>query len=248
MPRATLPVAVMTAVLAASATAQTADEVIAKSFEARGGLDKLKAVQSIRMTGKMSVGADDLSMVVEMKRPNRIRVDTTGRGRRAVQAYDGKTAWGIAPTGAGRAEVLPGEMARAIAEQADIDGPLVDYQAKGHRVELVGKEKVQGRSAFELKVTRKNGGVEHYFIDAGSYLPVRVEGRRTVRGADIQGEGTMGDYEEAAGFLWPHRLENGAKGMPDKQVLTIERIEVNPPIDDARFQLPVTNPSATPKD
>jgi hypothetical protein len=248
MARATLPVAVMpavlAAVLAAPAAAQTADEVIAKSFEARGGLDRLKAVQSIRMTGTMSVGADDLAMVVEMKRPSRIRVDTTGRGRRAVQAYDGKTAWGIAPTGAGRPEVLPGDMARSIAEQADIDGPLVDYRAKGHRVELVGKERVEGRSAFDLKVTRKNGSVEHYFIDAQSYLPVRVEGRRTVRGVAIEGEGTMGDYREAGGFLWPHRLENGAKGMPDKQVLTIEKVEVDPPIDDARFQMPEAKPAA----
>ena len=247
MSRKTLPAVAVAAVLAAPAAGQTVDEVIAKSFEARGGLDKLKAIQSIRMTGRMSVGADDLSMVVEMKRPDKIRVDTTGRGRTAVQAYDGKTAWGIAPMGTGRAEALPTELARAIAEQADIDGPLVDYQAKGHQVALIGKERVEGRNAFKLKVTRKNGNVEYYFLDASSYLPIRVEGRRTVRGAEIEGEGTIGDYRKAGGFLWPHRLENGAKGMPDKQVLTIEKIEVNPPIDDARFRMPGPKPADAPK-
>jgi outer membrane lipoprotein-sorting protein len=246
--RRTLNAVLAVAALAAPASAQTVDEVVAKSFAARGGLAKLRAVQTIRMTGRMSVGADDLAMVVEMKRPNKIRVDTSGRGRNAVQAYDGRTAWGIAPMGTGRPEVLPGEMAKAIAEQADIDGPLVDYEAKGYRVELVGKERVDGRSAFQLKVTRKNGNVEYYFLDARSYLPLRVEGRRTVRNSEIEGEGTMGDYKEVGGFLWPHRLENGAKGMPDKQVLTIEKIEINPPIDDARFEVPTSKPAGTARD
>jgi outer membrane lipoprotein-sorting protein len=248
MLRRTLPGIVVTAVLAAPAAAQTADQVIAKSFEARGGLGKLKAVHSIRMTGRMSVGAEDLSIVVEMKRPDKIRVDTSGRGRSAVQAYDGKTAWGILPTGSGRAELLPSELAREIAEQADIDGPLVDYQAKGNRVELVGKEgKVDGRRAFKLKVTRKDGAVAYYFLDTRSYLPIRVEARRTFRGAEIEAEGTMGDYREAGGFLWPHRLENGAKGMPDKQVITIDKIEINPPIDDSRFEMPGAKPGAAPR-
>jgi outer membrane lipoprotein-sorting protein len=249
MSRKTLPCAIAAVVLAAPAAAQTADQVIAKSFQARGGLDKLKAVHSIRMTGRMSVGPEDLAMVVEMKRPDKIRVDTSGRGRAAVQAYDGRTAWGILPTGTGRAEVLPSELAKAIAEQADIDGPLVDHAAKGSRVELVGKEgKVDGRSAFKLKVTRKDGDVAYYFVDARTYLPIRVEATRTVRGRPIEAEGTMGDYREAGGFLWPHRLENGASGMPDKQVITIEKIEVNPPIDDARFKMPGTKPADAPTD
>jgi len=249
MSRKTLPGVLAAAVLAAPAAAQTADQVIARSFEARGGLDKLKAVHTIRMTGRMSVGPEDLAMVVEMKRPDKIRVDTSGRGRAAVQAYDGTTAWGILPTGTGRAEVLPSELAKAIAEQADIDGPLVDYAAKGSRVELVGAEgKVDGRRAFKLKVTRKDGSVAYYFLDARSYLPIRVEATRTVRGRPIEAEGTMGDYREAGGFLWPHRLENGASGMPDKQVITIEKIEVNPPIDDARFRMPGTKPTDAPTD
>ena len=247
--RKTLPAVITAIALAAPAAAQTAEQLIAKSFEARGGLEKLKAVQSIRMTGGMSVGPEDLSMIVEMRRPDKIRVDTSGRGKAAVQAYDGKTAWGILPTGTGQAQVLPSELAKAIAEQADIDGPLVDYAAKGNRVELVGKEsRVDGRSAFKLKVTRKDGTVAYYFLDARSYLPIRVEATRTVRGRPIEAEGTMGDYREAGGFLWPHRLENGAGGMPDKQVITIDRIEINPPIEDVRFTMPEAKPADAPRD
>lgn len=238
---------VLAAVLAAPAAAQTADEVIAKSFEARGGLDKLKAVQSIRMTGKMSMGPMELPIVIESKRPASLRLDVTVQGTPAVQAYDGTTAWGISPMGTGQAEALPADQSREMADQADLDGPLVDSKAKGHQVELVGREKVEGSEAFKLKVTKKSGDVEYYFLDAESYLPVRVEGKRTVRGTEIEGEGTIGDYKEAGGFLWPHSIQNGAKGRPEKQTITIEKIEINPAIDDARFKMPAAKPAEAPK-
>ena len=243
MLRKALPGLVLAAVLAAPAAAQTVDEVIAKSFEARGGLDRLKAIQSIRMTGKMTMGPMEMPMVIEWKRPASIRFDVTVQGALAVQAYDGTTGWAISPMGTGLAERVPLEAAKQMADQADLDGPLVDYMAKGHQVELLGKEKVEGKDAFRLKVTRKGGGVEYYFIDAESWLPIRVEGKQTVRGTEIEGEGTIGDYKEVAGFLWPHTLQNGAKGRPEKQTITIEKIEVNPAIDDARFKMPVAKPA-----
>jgi len=248
MLRKALPGLVLAAVLAAPAAAQTVDEVIAKSFEARGGLDKLKAIQSIRMTGKMTMGPMEMPMVIEWKRPANFRADVTAQGVLAVQAYDGTTAWGISPMGTGQAERVPPEVAKQMADRADlVDGPLVDYEAKGHQVELLGKEKVEGKDAFKLKVTRKDGSVEYYFLDAESYLPVRVEGKQTVRGTEIEGEGTIGDYKEVAGFLWPHSIQNGAKGRPEKQTITIEKIEINPTIDDSRFRMPAAKPAEPPK-
>ena len=242
MLRKALPGLLLAALVAAPAATQTVDEVIARSFEARGGLDKLKAIRAIRMTGRMSMGPMELPMVIEMKRPASFRADITVQGTPAVQAYDGTTAWGISPMGTGQAEALPVEATREMADQADLDGPLADYQAKGHQVELLGKEKIEGRDAYKLKVTRKSGQTEHYFLDAESYLPVRVEGKRTVRGTEIEGEGTMGDYKEAGGFLWPHSIQNSAKGRPEKQIITVEKIEVNPVIDDARFKMPAATP------
>jgi outer membrane lipoprotein-sorting protein len=247
MLRKALPGLVLATVLAAPAAAQTVDEVIAKSFEARGGLDKLKAVQSVRMTGTISGGPMDVPMVIEMKRPASVRMEVTVQGALAVQAYDGTTAWGISPMGTGQPETLPAEAARALAAQADIDGPFVDSEAKGHRVELLGREKAGGRDAFKLKVTRKDGGVEYYFFDALSYLPVRVEGKQVVQGTEIEGEGTIGDYKEVGGFLWPHSMQNGVKGRPEKQTITIDRIEINPPIDDARFRRPAAKPASPPE-
>ncbi len=247
MLRKALPGLLLAAVLAAPTAAQTVDEVIAKSLEARGGLDKLKAIQAIRMTGKMSMGPMELPMVIEMKRPASFRADITVQGTLAVQAYDGTTAWGISPMGTGQAEALPAEAAREMADQADMDGPLVDYKAKGHQVELLGKEKVEGSDAYKLKVTKKDGDVEYYFLDAESYLPVRVEAKRTVRGTEIEGESTIGDYKEAGGFLWPYSIQNAAKGRPEKHNLTVEKIEVNPALDDARFRMPAAKPTEAPK-
>ena len=246
MPRKALA-GLLLAVLAAPAAAQTVDEVIAKSLEARGGLDKLKAIQSIRMAARMSMGPMELPMVIEMKRPGSFRADITVQGKVAVQAYDGATAWGISPMGTGQPEPLPAEAAREMAEQADMDGPLLDYKAKGHLVELVGKEKVEGRDAYKIKITKKGGDVEYHFLDAGSYLPVRVEARRTIRGTEIEGESALGDYKDAGGFLWPYSIQNGAKGRPEKQRLVVEKIEINPVIDDARFKMPSTPPAMPPR-
>ncbi|HEX9187257.1 MAG TPA: hypothetical protein VGB87_09305 [Vicinamibacteria bacterium] len=231
----------------APAPAQTVDELIAKSYEARGGLDRLKAIQSIRMSARMTMGPMDLPMVVEMKRPNRFRADVTVQGAAAVQAFDGTTAWGISPMGTGQAEAMPAEAAKEMANQADIDGALADYKAKGHQVELVGREKVEGSDAWKLKLTRKDGEVEYHFLDCESHLPIRVEAKRTIRGTQIEGESTIGDYKEVGGLLWPHSIQNGAKGRPERQTVTVDKIEVNPAIDDARFTMPGAKPAETPK-
>jgi hypothetical protein len=248
MLRRVLPGLLAGAVLAVPAAAQTVDEVIGRSFEARGGLERLRAIQAIRVTGRMSMGANQASMVVERKRPVRIRVEITVRGQRAVQAWDGVTAWGISPMGSGQPEVLPAEAASAMAADADVDGPLVDYQAKGHRVQLLGKEMLEGGDAYKIEVRKKDGAVEVHFLDARSYLTARIEGKRTIRGTLIEGEILLGDYREAGGILWPFSIRSGARGNPEKQTLTVEKIEVDPVLDDARFRMPSTTPARTPRD
>jgi hypothetical protein len=233
---------------AAPALAQSVDDVIAMVTEARGGLAKLRAVQSVRMKGKMTMGPGvEAPITIEMKRPKNARMEFTIQGATGVQAYDGRQAWGISPMGSRQPEPLPPEMARGLDNQADIEGPLVDYKAKGHQVELVGKEKLAGGDAWKLKLTLKGGDVQYIYIDARSHLEVRNETSRTVRGAVVEIENTIGDYKEVAGVLWPHRVESGAKGRPEKQTFAFESIEVNPAIDDARFKMPAGKPAETPR-
>jgi outer membrane lipoprotein-sorting protein len=222
------------------AAAQTADEIIAKNIAAKGGLEKLKAVNTIRMTGKMTVGPGiEAPIVLEIKRPKSTRMDITIQGMVGSQAYDGASGWSLMPFGGSKVpQQMTAEEATLAEEQADLDGPLIDYKAKGNTVELLGKEKVEGAEAYKLKVTLKNGVVRTMYIDAEHFLEIKEESKRTIRGSEMEMETIVGDYKEVDGLMLPHSVDAGAKGSPQRQKLVIEKIEINVPIDDARFKMP----------
>jgi hypothetical protein len=222
--------------LAVPAGGQSADALVAKYLEARGGREKLAAIRSLRMTGKLEMGDVEGSLVIEIKRPASVRSELTVDGQVAVQAYDGKNAWGIPP--GGTPQRLPAAMAEDVAARADIDGPLVDSAAKGYQVELVGDRELDDGPAWDLKLTRKDGAVDHYFLDAKSYLLVRTESHRKVQGHELVAETTFEDYGKVGGVLWPHTIESGVQGQDQRQTLDIERIEIDLPLEDARFQMP----------
>jgi outer membrane lipoprotein-sorting protein len=226
--------------IALPVSAQTVDEIIAKNLQAKGGLQKLKAVQTARMAGTMTVGPGmEAPFVIEFKRPNQMRLDFTLQGMTGTQAYDGKTGWMLMPfSGRKDPEPMPTEALKQAEEQADFDGPLVDYQAKGHKVELVGKEKVEGSDAYKLKVTLKNGDIRYIYLDADQYLEIKVDGKTPIRGTEIENSTSIGDYKEVGGLMLPHAMESTQAGSPQSQKMTIEKIELNVPIDDARFKMP----------
>lgn len=226
--------------LAVPAAAQTAEEIIAKHIEALGGLEKIKAVKSIRMTGKMTLGPSiEAPVVLELKRPNSLRMDITVQGMVGSQAFDGTTGWTLMPFQGSKApQQMAADELKMTQEQADMDGPLVDHAAKGNTVELMGKEKIEGSDAHKLKVTLKTGVVRTVYIDAEHFLQIRDESRRTIRGTEIDTETILGDYKEVEGLMFPHAIDSGQKGSPQRQKLMVEKIELNVPIDDARFKMP----------
>ena len=228
------------ATLAVPAAAQTVDDVVAKHLEARGGLDKIKAVKSMKLTGKMTIGPGiEAPVTLEMKKPGSVRMDITFQGNTGIQAYDGKSGWSISPMSASKAaEPMSAEDLKDMEEQSDLDGSLVDSKAKGHTVELMGKEKVEGSDAFKLKVTLKNGDVRYVYIDADSYLELKTDAKRMIRGTEVETESVSSDYKEVGGLILPHTIIQGAKGQPQKQTITIEKVELDVPIDDARFKMP----------
>jgi len=227
-------------VVSTAAFAQTADEIIAKSQEAQGGLAKLKAVQSVRMTGKMTVGPGiEAPVVLEMKRPKSLRLDLSIQGMTITQAYDGKSGWMINPlSGRTDPELLPEETIKLVDEQADMDGPLMDYKAKGSTVEYLGKDKADGADCFKLKLTLKSGDIRTFYIDADSYLLVKLESKTTVRGTEQVGDTIVGDYKDVGGVMMAHSMDSGQAGQPARQKMTIDKIDVNVAIDDARFKMP----------
>lgn len=236
--------------LALPTQAQTVDDLIAKNVQARGGLDKLRSVQSVHMTGKMTMGGGiEAPATLELKRPKQMRLEFTVQGLTAVQAYDGSSGWMIMPfTGKKDPEPMAADDVKEAEEQSDIDGPLVDYKTKGHKVELVSKEKVEGTDAYKLKVTLKNGDIENIYLDGDSYLEIKEEGKRMTRGSEVETESSFGDYKEVDGIMFPFSIEAGAKGSPERQKITIDKIGLNLPIEDSRFKMPAAAPAPeTPK-
>lgn len=227
-------------------SAQTVDEIIAKNVQARGGADKLKSIQTVKSTATMAMGPGmEAPGVLIQKRPMLARLEFTVQGLTAVQAYDGKNAWEIMPfMGKKDPELMSADEAKETEEMADIDGPLMDYKSKGHQVELLGKEKIEGTDAYKLKATLKNGDVQTIYIDSDSFLEIKEETTRTVRGSEQVIESAIGDYKEVNGVMFPFAIESGVKGSPDKQKLTITKVELNLPADDSIFKMPAAAPKA----
>lgn len=230
---------------AASLQAQSVDDIIAKDVQARGGMDKLKSVQSLKMTGKMTVGPGmEAPIVLRAKRPENLRMDFTFQGMTASQAFDGKSGWQIMPFGGKKdPEALPPDELKDMEEQADFDGPLVDYAKKGNKVELVGKEKIEGTDAYNIKVTLKNGDVRNIYIDADSYLPVKEKAKRTIRGAEQEVETSLGDYKDVRGLMFPMSMESSIKGTPQTQKITVETVDLNVPVEESIFKMPASSGS-----
>ena len=232
------------AALAASAPAQTADEIVEKFIKTVGGIEKIQAVKSLRRTGRYTGGGGfEAALVEENRRPNLVRQEFFIQGMVGVTAYDGKTGWKIEPwNGKKDAEALSEEEMKSIVEDSDLDGPLVNYRAKGVKVEYVGTDEVEGTDAYKLKVTLANGDVRFYYMDTDYFVPIKIDTQRMVRGAEREYETILGDYKEVGGWYLPFSVEQGVKGSPNRSKVTYEKIEANVALDDARFARPAARP------
>ena len=238
--RSTLWAIALCALLAPVAMGQTVDEVIAKNIEAHGGMEKIKSVKTMRMTGKVMMGQGmEAPITLSYKRPRMTRLEFTFQGMTGIQAYDGKNGWMVMPfMGKKDPEAMPEDQSKVMEEQADMDGPLVDWKEKGNKVELLGKEQVEGADVFKIKVTKKDTTVTTFFIDAESFLEIKTEGKRKVRGTEFEGETLYGDYKEVDGMMFAHSMDAGPKGSPQRQKMVFEKVELNIPVADSLFALP----------
>jgi outer membrane lipoprotein-sorting protein len=226
-----------------AASAQTVDEVIAKNVQAHGGLDKVKSVRSVRTKAKFSQGSFRADFRQENKRPDKVREEFIIQGLAQVQAYDGKTGWQISPFGGRKdPELLSQDDLKSLVVDADIDGPLVEYKEKGHKAELVGHDSVEGTDCFKIKLSMKNGDVRYYYLDADSFLELKVEIQTTIRGALQESELYYGDYEPVNGIFYPFAVEQAQKGSASRAQISVEKIEQNVQLEDAHFSMPVSKP------
>src|SRR5258705_9712185 len=219
----------------------TLNEFVSKNIEARGGADAVHALQALRLTGKMLVqqGQIQLAYLQTKKRPDEVRTESSLQGMTQIEAYDGKEGWKVLPFfGRKDPERMSADDVKTLMEDAEIDGPLVDWKTKGSKVEYLGTEDVEGTFAHKLKVVRKNGDVNFVYLDPDHFLEIRVLTQRMRHGAQEEVETDLGDYEKAAGVFVPTSVESGRKGAPDKERIIIDKVEANVPVDDAVFHFP----------
>lgn len=222
----------------------TVEDVLAKNAEAKGGLDKLRAVNAMKFTGKMTFGPMEAPFTMTKKRPQSMKLDFTIQGMTGTQAFDGTTGWSIMPfLGKKDPEAMSGDELKMTKEQADFDGPFIDFAKKGHTVELLGKEEIEGTPAWKLKVVTKEGTESVVYLDADSFLEIKMVAKRQVQGQEVETETTFGNYQEVDGLLFPFSMEMKAKGAPAGQNITIEKVELNPELDEASFAMPGKAPA-----
>jgi hypothetical protein len=189
-----------------------------------------------------------LPFVMELKRPRKMRLELQFNGQTALQVFDGANGWKLRPF-LNRREVEPytADEMKIASLQADLDGYLVDYAAKGTRIELAGMEKVEDRDTYKLKLTMKNGQAIHVWIDAQTFLEAKIEGQpRRLDGTYHPVEVYFRDYRPVSGLQMPFVLETkvlpvaktklGFRDTPvPSEKIIVEKVMVNPKLDESLF-------------
>jgi hypothetical protein len=217
----------------------TVDEIIAKNLEAKGGAVKWQAIKSVKMTGMMSAQGTEMPLTVYAMRPSFNRQEITMPAGKAIQAFDGTSAWVVNPMlGIDTPQPVPGPAAEVAKNSADFDGALLNYKSKGNTIELVGKEKLGEKDVYHLKVTTKTGSVQHYLLDAQNGIELKMSAEVDVgRGQKQKMDTEMSDYKAVNGILIPHTVTQSAGGRPVLR-WTISTVEFNSVTDDSIFRMP----------
>ena len=250
-----------------SAPRLTAEQIVDKNVAARGGLAAWRAVQTLEMKGKMQAGGNnrqsmsvpgvgtkqdmqlvpsrpkdqvELPFVMDLERGRKQRVEIQFNGQTAVQVYDGTHGWKLRPfLNRHQVENYTPEELKSASAQSDLDGLLIDYAAKGSKVELSGVDQVQGRTAYNLKVTEKSGNARHVWVDAQNFLEVKVEGTpRRLDGKYHPVSTYLRDYRPVNGLMMPYLLETAVDGVKDSEKIEVETIVSNPKLDETKFAMP----------
>ncbi len=180
-----------------------------------------------------------LPFVMEQQRPRKMRLELQFQGQTAVQVYDGVHGWKLRPfLGRNDADPYSADEMHAAEQQQDLDGPLIDSAAKGTKVTLAGVDTVEGRKAYNLKLTLKNGAVRHVWVDAKTFLDVKIDGSRRLDGKLHPVATYFRDYRTVHGLKIPFLLETSVEGVKDTEKIVIDDVQLNPKLDSSRFDKP----------
>ncbi|GAC1538181.1 MAG: hypothetical protein NVS2B9_04650 [Myxococcales bacterium] len=234
---------VILALLLSVAPQLTVDQIVARHVEARGGAKALAAIQSLRLSGKVVFGGDEGTTTAEwaevVQRPGLLRSEVTLQGITAIDGFDGKESWSVDPF-QGRKDPFrtSADEARGLAQDADFEGALVNWQEKGHRLTFLGTEDVDGTEALKIRAALKDGDTQYVFLDPDSFLEIRRVSERRRRGSERVLETDLGSYVRVNGVWIAAAVESGRKGAPRNVRLTIDSVEANLPTDAGLFRFP----------
>jgi hypothetical protein len=258
MPIRIIAAAWLIAAAAAPVAAQDAQSLIARNLEARGGAAAIAAINSVSFEGRTLFPGDfELSYKETRARDagaNRARLDLGLQGLNVVQAYDGSGGWRINPfQGRKDAERMSADEVRSVADAALIEGVLLASRNDGSKVTYLGREDFDGTLAYRLKVAQKDGDEFVYWLDPDTYLEIKIDETRRVRGAQSTTEIELGDYEKIAGVYFPMSVESWGEGRPDqRQRVILASGSANGPVNASFFAEPGTpaagRPGGTPPD
>jgi outer membrane lipoprotein-sorting protein len=235
------PLAATIASAALTATPQiTAEEIVQKNASARGGLVAWRAVHSMKMTGQMDAGKGvELPFVLDLERPRKMRLELQFDGKIAKQVYDGVNGWKVRPyLGHDDTESYTADELKQAAMQSELDGPLLDHSAKGVQVALEGSEKVEDHEAYKLRLTMKDQQVRHVWIDARTFLEVRIDGTRRMDGKMRTMYTYYRNYKPVKGLMVPYLLETSVDGVKQREKIKLDIVNVNARLDDRLFAKP----------
>ncbi len=242
---------VLSFALGSAASAQTADELVAKNLAAKGGAAKLEALRSLRFKGKV-LFPGDFELTYQETRArgasaDQVRLDMAVQGMTIMQGYDGSGGWRVNPfEGRRDSERMSADEARSLADAALLDGPLHNARRAGSTIAYLGREDFDGTNAYKLKVTERDGDEFVYLLDPDTMLEIKVTETRKLRGAPQVTEYELGDYERVGGVYYPMSIQSWSQGNSNqRQQISIASAEVNPQIDQALFAEPRGGPPAS---
>jgi outer membrane lipoprotein-sorting protein len=215
-------------------TAQSLNEIV-KNFTVANKLDKISSLQSIKLTGNMSMMGMDMPMVIYMKNPNKIKSVATIGGQEMIQVFDGEKGYMINPmTGSATPVELGPEEARQLL-RSNVFQNYLDNYLKNNQLTLEGVEDVNGKPAFKIKASIEGGNVIRIFIDKSSYLIVKTVADVRQGGTAISLESVPSDYTETNGVILPMTTTTSAAGM--QFVYKYTEVKVNEPMEDDIFKV-----------
>ena len=221
---------------------QDADEIVNKYVNVMGGLDKIQAIKTIKLTGKVTAGGMDIPFSEICKRPLMVLMESTIQGMTMKQAYDGTQGWMINPfMGKKDPDVMSKDAEKAIKRNADFEGQLINYKDKGSKIELIGKEDLEGSQVYNIKLTDKDNDLTNFYIDADSYLLVKQNDKIKVDTKEITAESILSNYKQVNGVLFPYSIESKSPDNPmGNAKIVVDSIEINMTVDDSIFKMPAT--------